>query len=162
VPLLLVTTIVQQWTAYCNLGLYLKNATHLYAWSAVIGVVAALVLNALLIPRFGMFGAAWATVGAYAIRFVPVYIFAQSRYRIDYPWGKVAELGAIGGLTLVFGHFANALPLTLSIVANLAILLSVGALVYVRLLDVDERAFVRSVARRPLSFRAIAVAQDIT
>ncbi len=162
VPLLLVTTIVQQWTAYCNLGLYLKNATHLYAWSALIGVVAALALNALLIPRFGMFGAAWATVGAYAIRFVPVYIFAQSKYHVDYAWAKVAELGVIGALTLTLGHFANALPIALSVGANLAILFSVGALVYVRLLDVDERAFVRSVARRPLSFRAIAVAQDIT
>src|SRR5207253_230771 len=95
VPLLLVATIIQQWTGYCNFGLFLKNATGLYAWSGLIGVIAALSLNALLIPRYGMFGAAWATVAAYSIRFVPVYLFAQVKYHIDYPWPKIAGLGSI-------------------------------------------------------------------
>jgi len=162
VPLLLVTTIIQQWTWYSNIGLYLKNATHLYGVSAVIGVIAALALNMLLIPRYGMFGAAWATVGAYVIRFIPVYIFSQAKYHVTYSWGKVGELALIFAGVLLVRHFADGLPLAISLGISLTVLAIVGALVFWRLLDTDERAFIRAVIRRPLSFRALPVAQDVT
>ena len=140
VPLLLLTTIIQQWTWYSNIGLYLKNATHLYGVSAVIGVIAALALNALLIPRYGMFGAAWATVGAYVIRFIPVYIFSQAKYRVTYSWAKVGELALVFAGVLLVRRMADGLPLAISLGVSLSVLVVVGAFVYRRLLDQDERA----------------------
>jgi O-antigen/teichoic acid export membrane protein len=161
VPLLLVTTIIQQWTGYSNLGLYLKNATHLYGVSAVIGAIAALALNTLLIPRYGMFGAAWATVGAYVIRFFPVYIFSQAKYHVAYSWGKVGELALVFAGVLLVRHIADALPLPISLGVSLTVLVVIGAFVYRRLLDADERGVIRAVIRRPLSFRALPAAQDV-
>lgn len=151
VPLLLVTTIIQQWTGYCNFGLFLKNATRLYAWSAVIGVIAALILNTALIPRYGMFGAAWATVAAYSIRFVPVYLFAQAKYHIDYPWPKIVGLGLLLAAVWEVRNFADVLPLPLSLAASLILLLFIVPLIYTRMLDGDERAFLTRVIRRPFA-----------
>jgi O-antigen/teichoic acid export membrane protein len=162
IPLLLVTTIIQQWTGYANLGLYLKNSTYLYGASAVIGVIAALVLNMLLIPRYGMFGAAWATVGAYFIRFIPVYMLSQAKYHVTYAWGKVSELALLFAGVLLVRYVADSFPLPISFSISLVVLAVVGAFAYRRLLDRDEQAFVRAVARRPLSFRAIPVVQDVT
>jgi O-antigen/teichoic acid export membrane protein len=158
VPLLLVTTIIQQWTGYCNLGLYLKNATHLYGWSAVIGVVAALGLNALLIPRYGVLGAAWATVIAYAIRFVPVYLFSQARYHIPYDWAKVAELCAILGAAWGARGLADAahLPVAGSLAVSAAILAAATTVVYLRLLSGAERAMVRGFLLSPFPMRRAA------
>jgi O-antigen/teichoic acid export membrane protein len=151
VPLLLVTTIIQQWTGYCNLGLYLKNAMNLYAWSAVVGVVGAVVFNALLIPRYGMFGAAWATVAAYGLRFIPVYLFSQAKYRVSYGWGKIALLSLL--LLAVWGarRAADGLPLTSSIAVSIALVPLVIAVLYKGLLGVDERLFVRAILLRPFS-----------
>jgi O-antigen/teichoic acid export membrane protein len=151
VPLLLVTTIIQQWTGYANLGLYLKNATNLYAWSAAIGVAAAIALNFLLIPRYGMFGAAWATVAAYSIRFVPVYLFSQAKYRVNYPWSKIAWLGVIFAAVWGVRYFANNLPIALSLSVNLIVLPVIAGLVYTRMLDVDERVFITQLIRRPFA-----------
>jgi O-antigen/teichoic acid export membrane protein len=151
VPLLLVTTIIQQWTGYCNFGLFLKNATHLYAWSAVIGVIAALSLNMLLIPRYGMFGAAWATVAAYSIRFVPVYLFAQAKYHIDYPWLKIAGLALILAAVWEVRNFADLLPLPFSLAISLTLSLLTVSLIYTRMLDNDEKAFFARVIRRPFA-----------
>jgi O-antigen/teichoic acid export membrane protein len=148
VPLLLATTIIQQWTGYCNFGLYFKNATHLYGWSAVIGVVAALGLNALLIPRYGMFGAAWATVLAYAIRFVPVYYFAQAQYRIRYPWAPVAGLCVVVLGVWAIRWYANILSLGPSIVFSVVSLLGVLWFIYAFLLDADGRAFIHTTLSR--------------
>ena len=154
VPLLLLTTIVQQWTGFCNIGLYLKNATRLYGWSAVIGVVAALALNTLLIPRYGMMGAAWATVLAYVIRFVPVYLFSQGKYHIDYGWTRVAGLGGL--LALVWGIRSAADQLTMapSLLVSIATMAVAAFGVYL-LLDADERRFVRLGLRRPLGSLAL-------
>jgi O-antigen/teichoic acid export membrane protein len=158
VPLLLIVTIIQQWTGYCNLGLYLKNATNLYGWSAVIGVLTALTLNALLIPRYGMFGAAWATAAAYTVRFVPVYMFAQAKYHVDYPWSKVAALGA--ALAVIWGvrFFADGLNLTLSIALSFTLFIFLAWFIYSRILDIDEKAFVRQLIRRPFATAAASAA----
>ena len=149
VPVLLVVTIIQQWTGYCNLGLYLKNATNLYGWSAVIGVIAALGLNLVLIPRYGMWGAAWATVAAYAIRFVPVYVFAQSKYHVDYPWAKIAVLAL--ALAVVWGvrRFADGLTLWPSIGVSVGLFSLLTWFVYSRVLERSERSFFVELVRRP-------------
>jgi O-antigen/teichoic acid export membrane protein len=151
VPLLLVVTIIQQWTAYCNFGLFLKNATSLYAWSGVVGVIAALLLNTLLIPHYGMFGAAWATVAAYAVRFVPVYLLAQAKYRIDYPWLKIAGLGLILAAVWEVRNFADVLPVPLSLAISVVLGLLTILLIYSRMLDNDEKAFFARVLRRPFA-----------
>lgn len=162
VPLLLIVTVVQQWTGYCNIGLYLKNATGLYAWSAVIAVVFALGLNALLIPRFGMFGAAWATVGAYGIRFAAVYWFAQGKYRIEYPWGKVAALGGVFGGAWLLRSLADRSHALASLGGSLgvstAILLGAVVILYTQMLTDGERAVLRNVAMRPFVTRRIRTA----
>ncbi|HEX8243574.1 MAG TPA: oligosaccharide flippase family protein, partial [Longimicrobium sp.] len=95
VPLILLAIVFQEWATYCNLGLFMAERTRLYGWSGVIGVVAVTALNLLLIPRYGMWGAAWATLGAYALRFAAVYLFAQRAHPIDFGWGRVLRLAAL-------------------------------------------------------------------
>jgi O-antigen/teichoic acid export membrane protein len=158
VPLLLATTVIQQWTGFCNLGLYLRNATNLYAWSAVIGVAAALGLNALLIPRYGMFGAAWATVLAYAIRFIPVYVFAQAKYRIDYPWAKVGGLGLLLALIWAVRYLADDLSFGVSLAVSCGLLPVVCYAVYAWFLGDEERAFIAEFLKRRLGARAASAA----
>ena len=158
VPILLLTTIIQQWTAFCNLGLFLTNSTKLIAVSAIIAVIADLLLNLLLIPRYGMLGAAWATTAAYALRFAIIYVLAQQRYHIDYPWAKIAQLAGVLGIVWTVRLLADRLqlPISLGISALLAVLAS--TFVYRRMLDRDEKAFIMRTIRRPFSARAARAA----
>jgi O-antigen/teichoic acid export membrane protein len=158
VPLILVAIVLQEWTGYCNIGLYLKNATRLYARSAVIGVVAVTVLNVLLIPRYGMFGAAWATVGGYAIRFAAVYLFSQSQYRLGYPWGPVLRLHAVFAAVLAVRFSADALPLGLSLFLSTVLMTLALLAVYEWFLTEGERAAVRNLLRRPVAALAVRAA----
>lgn len=151
VPLLLAATIVQQSTGFANLGLYLKDATNLYGWSAVIAVVAALAGNALLIPRWGMMGAGVATVIAYVVRFAAVYWWSQPRYPIDYPWGRVAGLWLLFGAVWALRRVADALPLGASVVASILLGAAAAAIMYGRLLDPPAREFVGGQLRRPFA-----------
>jgi len=151
VPILLLTMVLQSWTSYCNIGIYLKHRTRLAAGAAIIGVVAALGLNLLLIPPFGAFGAAWATVGAFVVRFAVVYVASQRLYHVDYGWGRVLRLCLILAAAYVVHEFVVPDHVLASVSFNLALLAAVSAVVYAGVLDAAERAFILRSARRPLA-----------
>ena len=151
VPLLLAATVLQQWTAFCNLGLYLRDRTSVYAATGLVGVAAVTALNFALIPRWGMWGAAWATLGAYAVRFAAVYVAAQRVHPIDFGWARVARLGAVLG-----GALAVRAPPPLpagpaSAAASLVVLACAAGGVYAVVLTADERASLRRLIRRPVA-----------
>jgi O-antigen/teichoic acid export membrane protein len=73
-------------------------------------------LNLILIPRYGMMGAAIATVAAYATMFGGMAWRAQHIYPVPYQWRRVLTAGLAGvGLTvagkLAGGGFAVAFGL---------------------------------------------------
>jgi O-antigen/teichoic acid export membrane protein len=49
-------------------------------------------LNVILIPSFGILGAAWATVGAYAFFAAATYLYARRLYPINLAWVRLAIL----------------------------------------------------------------------
>jgi O-antigen/teichoic acid export membrane protein len=100
--------------------------------AVVVGAVVNLVLNAVLIPRYGIAGATVATVIGYAVPQIVLYSLLQRRFPIAYPVGRI--LGVLGvqfGLMLV-GLFVPALhfPLRVSIKLLLFSLLPVAYLVF--------------------------------
>ena len=156
VPLIVVVTVIQQWTTYSNLGLYLRNRTSLLAWASLTAVAVALTLNWLLIPRFGIFGAAWATVGAYVIRFGIIYALSQAHYRIDYPWGKVSVLGATFLLVCVVRLSISPASLTLSLMLSLGLAAVALTFIYLQLLSRSERATIIGTLGRVRLRRALS------
>src|SRR5204863_9926160 len=97
VPLLVTAQIVFIWAAYWTTGIYISGRTRVMAHGAIFLVAITLLLNYLLIPRFGAFGAAWATLGAYASRFLWIYYFSERYYPIRYNWIGIAKLYALLG-----------------------------------------------------------------
>jgi len=69
-------------------------------------------LNLWLIPAYGMLGAAYATLIAYALLWVIRTWNAQKLFHVAYQWRRVATILAVaGGLTAVGETFHESLPL---------------------------------------------------
>jgi O-antigen/teichoic acid export membrane protein len=86
----------------------------------VTGAGAALnvVLNVILIPPYGMMGAAVATVAAYTLMFVGMTLNAQRVYRVPYQWRRVTTLAAAAvGLTVLGKVIDASLPVALALSA---------------------------------------------
>jgi O-antigen/teichoic acid export membrane protein len=112
----------------------------------VTGVAAALnvTLNLVLIPPYGMNGAAIATLASYTVMFVGMTLNAQHVYRVPYQWRRVVTLVAVAvGLT-VLGKAVDG-SLTLALVLSLAYPL---ALIPLRFYLPAERARLRALTRR--------------
>ena len=86
-------------------------------WNWVIAAVAAgvnVALNVILIPPYGMIGAAIATVAAYVALFIGMVIYSQEVYYVAYQWRRVITAAAAAVALTVLG-IALSVPLVVAI-----------------------------------------------
>jgi len=76
-------------------------------------------LNVILIPRYGMMGAAIATVAAYATMFAGMAWWAQRIYPVPYQWRRILTAALVGAALVVAGKLVEG-GLTVSFLLALA------------------------------------------
>jgi O-antigen/teichoic acid export membrane protein len=107
------------------------------------------VLNLILVPRFGLIGAAWATAASFSVGLLATLILGRRVLPLPIAWAALARCGvATGGMALVVA----ALPTPGGIV-ELILKAGVGGLVYSALALTLNAAGVRDVALSFLSRR---------
>lgn len=92
-----------------NAAPFLKNKTSLLLIASAAAFAVNVVLNFILTPVYGIFGASWAILITYVIQFIALYIISQRIFPVKYHIGK---LSGIFILTLIFfigGLMANSL-----------------------------------------------------
>ncbi len=123
-------------------GVYLEKKTEylpLVTGAAAFVNVAA---NVLLIPRFGILGAAYATLVAYVVMAGGMYFVSQRFFRIEYEWGKIARLVAAALVVGAIGFRAEFEPLSaFGVMGKLLLIVLFVVLVF----------FLRVVTRQELS-----------
>ena len=110
-----------------SIGLIITRRTSRYPIATGIAGIASVTSNVLLIPRFGLMGAAWSQTIAYATLAVVTIAFSQSVYPIRYEWGRLARVGLAGVLAFVA---ATAFALTSHPLTAILLRGSVAACVY--------------------------------
>jgi O-antigen/teichoic acid export membrane protein len=121
VPIVLLALLVFGLSYPLNIGIMLKGRTELASLTGILAAGACLLLNALLIPRYGMLGAAWATVFAYTVFTSLMFRVSARLYPIHYPARPL--IGA--GILLVGG--AASLQMVTSVLAEVSPVLRAGA-----------------------------------
>ncbi len=97
VPPLALAAVLDAASQVLSVGISLKRKTYvnpmLYATAALVNVG----LNVLLVPRFGMHGAAWATViGLLILCWLRLEV-SQRLVHVPYEWTRLARLAVVGG-----------------------------------------------------------------
>jgi len=89
VPYVMLAYIFQSWAMMCNFAMFKFGRTKAFGTigMAVAGLFC--LLCYVLIPQFGIMGAAWATIVAMFSRFALLYTMTQRFYPLDYGWSKL-------------------------------------------------------------------------
>ena len=90
-----------------SIGLNITKQTQYYPIATMVAAATNVGLNFVLIPKYGMVGAAWANGACYAVQAVLGYAFSQRFYPISYEWGRIARISAAGAAACLA---ARALP----------------------------------------------------
>jgi O-antigen/teichoic acid export membrane protein len=99
VPYILLSYFLFGLTVNLNVAAFLKDKIHYLIISAALGCLSNIIFNLLLIPEYGIIGAAVSTMLSYLIMFIALYYFSQKTYYINYQWKHIS--GAVG-LTFIF------------------------------------------------------------
>jgi len=73
-------------------GLHIQKRTGFFPIATGIAAVISVVATWILVPIYGLEGAAWAKVVAYLVSAVILYVFVQRIYPMKYEWGKVLAI----------------------------------------------------------------------
>lgn len=90
-----------------SIGLNITKKTGYYPIATVSAAAVNILLNFLLIPRFGIVGAAWANGAGYAVQAVLGYSFSQRFYPIAYEWGRLLR---VCGAAIAAAALAHSMP----------------------------------------------------
>lgn len=153
VPVLVAAQIFFSWVRFCDFGLILSGATKLMGLISVVTAAATVTLNLLLIPVFGMWGAAIATVLAYLLRFVWIYRRSQGAFFIPYDWAAVSRLYSILGAAVVLSLILSPGNVLASLGWNACLFIIAAGLAYIYVLTRWERTVIRDIVARSLIFR---------
>jgi len=102
-PIILLAHLFNGAYAVFMVGIYLKKKTAALPFITGIAAIVNVGGNILLIPKYGMWAAAWLTVVSYAIMSILLYFYIQRHYPIRYEWRRVIQLLAFGGIVFAVG-----------------------------------------------------------
>ena len=107
IPLIAVSYVLYGCYLILPVGINLEKKTKYLAATVGVGAVVNLGLNYLLIPSYGMMGAAVATLSAYLLLPVGTYFVSRRYYPIKYEWGRVAKIFVAAGLVYAGSLFVR-------------------------------------------------------
>jgi O-antigen/teichoic acid export membrane protein len=142
-------------THYLNTAFTLSRKPMRQMAAVIIPAVANLVLCLVLIPRYGLQGAAWATAISYTLGAATSYVLMRGCIRLPVPWGVIAKTLVA---CLLMGAALRQLPAMAAPALELALKATVGAGVYgIAILAMDAGGLRTQILRR-LQGRALGPA----
>jgi O-antigen/teichoic acid export membrane protein len=123
VPIIVAASFLQALFYIPSKGIYLQRKTGYLLPLFTIPAGLNIALNFVLIPRFGMMGAAWATLVGYAVMIVLTLPISQRVYHIPYEYGRIAKAVLAACILAAFGGIVSEAPLLARIAAKAILLM---------------------------------------
>jgi O-antigen/teichoic acid export membrane protein len=92
IPVILVAYVLECWSGVQDIGILIKERTEYITLANMLSAAAALVGYTILIPLYLTWGAAAATVLAFAVRHFFTYRYSQMLFPVEYRWRPVVIL----------------------------------------------------------------------
>lgn len=133
VPWIALAALLQGVYQLTSAGLSIVKRTNYYLLAFAAAAVTSIAGNLLLIPRFGMIGAAWTQTIAYGVLAAAGMALSQWHYPIRYEWGRLLKLAIAGAASYALGAGApldGVTPLVGVAARGLTVTLSYPALLF--------------------------------
>ncbi len=151
IPLVLAAYVIQAWAEAVKFGIDAAEQPIYYTYASWSATAIVLVAYALLIPPLGPYGAALATVLAFAVRFGLTYFWSQRLWRLDYGWGRVRLLAAIATGLVVLVLTLDAASFAGQVAVGSAAMATYVGLVWTTVLPSTDRQALLTHGRRAIA-----------
>lgn len=119
--------------------IFYKKKTHLLPLLTGVAAAINIGLNILWIPPYGMMGAAYATLGSFAVLFTLTHYFAQRYYRLPYNYRKVASMGLLVAGVYFVNHTLHFQGIIVPVVEKIGIVMAfLAGMFLLKVISVQE------------------------
>jgi len=101
VPIVLLGYVFLGMATTLSAGIYIQKKTQYNPPITITAAAINIAANFILIPIYGITGAAWATLIAYFVMAIMTYIMTQRIYPIQYEWGRILKIGIALALVII-------------------------------------------------------------
>lgn len=108
VPLLALAYAIWGTRPIFDVGTHLARKTGIISALVVLGAILNIVLDLVLIPRYEILGAAYATFLSYIVVTVVRFLYNRRLLRIEYEWGRILRVCIAMGVVFAVGYLASA------------------------------------------------------
>jgi len=123
IPIIVLSYSIWSLRKIVSVAVVIKRRTKGMAVINFIGAALNIGLNFLLIPKYGMMGAACATFITYAIVISSMFFYNQKLMRLYYEWKRILKILAAAAVIFLIGYFVRIDILVWSIIFKTAIIL---------------------------------------
>jgi O-antigen/teichoic acid export membrane protein len=127
VPIIVCSYILWGASYHVRIGILLAKQTKHIAYIMGAGAVFNVLLNLVLIPRYGMWGAAWSNLSAYALVLLLTYVISSRFLRIHYQFGRILLMLAAAALVYASSLYINVSPIALRVGLKVALVMAFPA-----------------------------------
>lgn len=135
-----------------SIGIYIAKKTKLIALSSGIAAGINLIANFLLIPRFGMVGAGWATAISYLALTTLYFWWSQKLIYLKIDWAKVVRILVVGFAFILLAPLTWRYSAWTNLALKVAELIGFGVLLYLlKIIEKDEINSIKILCRKAIA-----------
>lgn len=124
VPILFLSQIFLGSDGFVAVGVMLKRKTFYLPIIKVLAATINIFGNFMLVPRYGMYGAAIATSFSFFIMFLLTLSISRKFEKIDYHWNRILVLIFYSAIVVIISNYFNGFSIKLSILFRIILFLS--------------------------------------
>jgi O-antigen/teichoic acid export membrane protein len=133
---------------YC-IGVGITKKSYYSGIAVISGMLANLILNFLLVPRFTMRGAAVATVLANLVSVILIRTFSQRVYHVNYRMSRILSTLALSFAVIGIASVVPEYSLFINILSKSLLMIGlISAIIFSPIMDPDDREFILSIGKR--------------
>lgn len=155
VPLIVLSNIFFGWFVFTNIGIHIRYKTKYFAYVGLLIIALDLLLNYMLVPIIGMYGAALSVALVFFIRFILIYAISNRLYHISYEWIKILlYFIAIAVAVLIISNIHTPWAILTLLAKGMAFLFVSVIATLIIITGAQERGFIIELIREPSLWRS--------
>jgi O-antigen/teichoic acid export membrane protein len=115
VPIVLCAYIFTGMNTVLAAGVHIEKKTHILPYTTGAGAIVNVLCNYLLIPPFGMVGAAYATLFSYMVMAGSLYVIVQRFYHVPYEYRRIGVITLVAAALFALFSWSNLVGLPFSL-----------------------------------------------
>ena len=139
IPIIALTYTIWALPKILNVAMSLKRKTQASAIIYLLGAIINIGLNFAWIPKYGMIGAAYATLATFVIIVAMLFFYNQRLMEVKYEWNRISKIGMVVTVIFLTGYLVTFNDLYTSIAFKVGIILLYPLILYpLRFYSADE------------------------